>query len=341
MGWFQDVMSFAKGVVIREGEDYTLKQLGANHGVAEPSRDLVVGQDYVTIEIRSSRIVNVRQLASTFYGSVQSRAHYLHQDRGEVEYQTVIVPDFHEMDPANVDRILVINKPVLGPVPYLGGLSLELGLFAVKGSDLAAPYLQLLTSLASKSGVAALGVALPYAETLRKGADLLFGNAKQSSLQIGMDQSWKTLSTGTWLLMRAPKGKEIINELRFDPTDGKVTDLHGDPYKDYPYLVFSVHASRRRDDWMMIPELKTAWDAIGKAVRERRTDEAEQLMRQFELVAQWSADLVPDDVTALIQMARVKLPPLIQPTSTISDGEAAFFPGFEELDLYHERSPNA
>jgi hypothetical protein len=251
----------------------------------------------------------------------------------------VIVPDkMRELDPNNVDRLVEVDKPVIGPVPYLGELSLELGLFSVKGSDLAAPYLDLLTSLAEQSGVAAVSAALPYVEPLRKGADLLFGNNKQSALEIGIDRSWPALSTGTWLLMRAKKGSVQIDDLRLDPQDAAITVKNGGSFRRYPYVVFSIEASRRRDDWMTIPDLKAAWDATAASARSGETDKAEQLLRQFALVARWSPDLVPTDVDRLIRKGEAQLG-LIQPKTTVARTRPTVpFPEFAELDLYDERA---
>ena len=193
--WFKSIYDTVANILHAEGQDFLIHELTSAHGVAEAALPLAKDQDYVTIRVKKSRIVNVRKGTSKFYGSVQSRAHYLHGDRGRVEYQQVLAPDMRELDADNVDHMLVIDKPVLGPVPYLGELALELGLFSVKSSDLAAPYLELLNSLAEKSGVAALTTALPYVEPLRKGADLIFGNAKLSTLEIGVDRSWPTLAT--------------------------------------------------------------------------------------------------------------------------------------------------
>lgn len=330
--WFRSLYDAVTNILHAEGQDFLIHELTSTHGVAEAAVPLVKDQDYVTIRVKKSRIVNVRKGTSKFYGSVQSRAHYIHADRGQVEYQRVLAPEMLELDADNVDHMLVIDKPVLGPVPYLGELALELGLFSVKSSDLAAPYLELLNNLAEKSGVAALTTALPYVEPLRKGADLLFGNAKLSTLEIGVDRSWPALSTGTWLVMRAPAQDINPNRIRINPSDGTVTT--GAP-KPCPYLVFTIEASRRRDDWMTIPELKSAWDAIATAAKAGRVNDAEQLMKQFVLIARWSPDLVPDDARRLADRAAALLPSAIQPRTTVAAKPSAVaFPELKSLDLY-------
>jgi hypothetical protein len=333
MSWFSNVLKFARDLFIQDGEDFIIDQLGP------PGLPVEKDKDYVTIIIKSFRIVRVRRLTTKFYGCVHSRSHYLHGDRGQVEYQTVVVPaKLKELDASNLDTVIQIDKPVLGPVPYVGGLSLELGLFSVKSTDLAGPYIDLLTNLSKTAGVGFLTTALPFVEPLRTGADLLFGNKNQSQLEIGLDQSWSTVPTGYRVMIRAPKGQVNVSALKLDPADYKLVDAQGSPFKEYPYLVFEISSSRRRDDWMLIPELKKAWDAIGTAAKAGKQDDAEQLLKQFVLTSEWSSDLVPDDAKRLADLARAKLPSL-QKTSVISAQKTDRHPLGElaELDLYGVR----
>jgi hypothetical protein len=313
--WFRRVLAAARGVVVTSGEDFILERLGTEHGVASPTRELAKGAEYMTIRVKASRIVNVRRWTSTYYGCIQARTSYLHEKLGAVEFQTVVVPELMKhLDPRNLGQVILVDRPIVGPVPYVGGVALELGLFSIKGGDLAGPYIELLTSLAEASGVGFFMQALPFIEPLRKGADLLFGNADQSELEIGLDQSWETVRTGTWLLMRAPKGSVRTGELRLDPDDHRLTDAQGKPFHAHPYLIFAVEGSTERDDWMLIPELNAAWDAIGEAAKRGDLNDAEQLLRNFELVCNWSADLIPSDAERLVKKARAKLPGLQQGT---------------------------
>jgi hypothetical protein len=329
MSWFQTVLQRTKSIIITQSEDFILERL------PEPAPAAVVkDQDYVSLIVKSARIDHVRRWTSKFYGCVQSRAHYYHVDRGDVEYQTVVVPALmKELDPKNLDKVIQIDKPILGSVPYIGGLSLELGLFSVKSTDLAGPYIDLLTSLAEKASVGFISAALPFVEPLRKGADLLFGNADQSELEIGYDKTWTDVETGYWVLMLAAKGSVNISSLKVDPNDGRLVDRRGNALKGYPYIVFEVAKSERRDDWMLIPELKAGWDAIAKAAKARQLDDAEQLLKQFVLTCRWSPDLVPADQERLAKAAEAKLPDL-QNKTVISAAEVTEHPLGELKNLY-------
>jgi hypothetical protein len=329
MSWFQTVLEHTRKIIVKQSEDFILERL------PEPAASPVLkDQDYVNIIVKSARIDHVRRWTSRFYGCVQSRVHYLHVDRGDVEYQAVVAPALmKELDPTNLDKVIQIDKLILGSVPYIGGLSLELGLFSVKSTDLAGPYIDLLTSLAEKASVGFLSAALPFVEPLRKGADLLFGNANQSELEIGYDKTWTNLETGYWVLMLARKGSVNVSALKLDSNDARLVDNKGSPLKGYPYVVFEIAKSKRRDDWMLIPELKEGWDAIAKAAKAGQLDDAEQLLRQFVLTCRWSPDLVPADQDRLAKAAEAKLPEL-QKKTVISVTEITGHPlgELKELD---------
>jgi hypothetical protein len=334
--WFKRVLKAAWGSRKEAGQDFVVKRLERPQGVVDTPHTLQKDEEYISIKVRSSRIVNVRKWAGKFYGAVHARSHYLHQDRGLVEYQTVLSPNLmKELDPAHLERVITINKPILGPVPYIGQLSLELGLFSVKGSDLAGPYIDVLTSLAETAGVGFFSKALPFVDPLRKGLDLLFGNNNQAELEIGLDESWSRVETGTWLVVRASKGTTGLQNLQVDQNDFGLIDPHGQAYRDQPYIVFAIEAAERRDDWMTIPELKEAWDKIGAAAKEGELNKAEKLFDHFQIIARWSPDLVPKDAHRLSEKAR-KLLPRLQKDTAMGFTKPAEHPLGElaSLDLY-------
>jgi len=330
MSWFHTLLERVKATITERSEDFILERLPEPKPVT-----IEKDQNYVSIIIKSARIDHVRRWTSKFHGCVQSRAHYFHVGHGDVEYQTVVVPPLmKELAPDKLDRVIQIDKPILRSVPYVGGLSIELGLFSVKSTDLAGPYIDLLTSLAEKASVGFVSAAIPFIEPLRKGADLLFGNAAQSELEIGCEKTWIDLETGIWVLMLASKGSVNVSRLKVDLNDGRLLDgATGDSITGHPYLVFEVVKSDRRDDWMLIPELKEGWEAIANAAKARQLDEAEQLLRQFALICRWSPDLVPADQQRLSEAAKAKLPSL-QMKKSISAGAAVEHPLGKLEQLY-------
>lgn len=311
--WFVRVFDAMKSSI---AEDFLLEKIDVR-GAKASRRSVRSNEEYVTVTVRSSRIENSRKWATKIYGCLQSKAEYLH-GRGRQECNTVIVPDMMKaLDPAHLDRVIQVNRRVLGPVPYRGELSLQLGLFCVKGSDLVEPYIDLLTTISRAAGVAFVSQMTPFIEPLRKGADLLLSVPDHAQLEIGIDREWSDLETGDWIMMRVPKGTGDTTTLCLDPNDFKLITQAGRPVLAYPYVVFAIDASPERADWFLNPQLRDAWDAIAEAASKQQADLAEQRLKHFEALCRWSDDLVPVDQQRLVKLARDKLPEL-QKGTTIS-----------------------
>jgi hypothetical protein len=326
-----------RNLITTRTQDFTLLPIGPTSG-GLPSRQIVPNEEYVTLVARSWRVAHVRRWTSTFSGCVHARTVYLHEAAGIADCSIVVAPQMlRDLDPANVDHVISLNKVLAGPLPLRGDVSLELGLFSVKGSDLAGPFVDVLTLLAETAGVASVASALPLGGSLRRGAELLFGNSDQAHLEIGMDQTFRPVTTGTWVLARVPKGAIGESSIRLDPQDSKLLDANAKPVSAFPYLVFSVEASRERSDWMLIPQLKAAWEAIGVAAMRRQLDRAEALLEEFAVLAEWSPDLLPADARQLADRARAKLPQLQRRAAvSVSDTALAAHPlgDLSELALY-------
>lgn len=330
--WFVRVLETVKSSA---AQDFILEKIDIPGG-GTPRRVVRRDQEYVTITARSSRLENSRRWTTKVYGCLHSKAEYLHP-RGKQECNAVIVPDMMKgLDPAHLDRVIQVNRPILGPVPYRGQLSLQLGLFCAKGSDLVEPYIDLLTTISHAAGVAFVSQMTPFIEPLRKGADLLFGVSDNAQLEIGIDRAWGDLETGNWLMMRAPKGTVNVSSLCLDPNDFKLVTQGGTPFLTFPYVVFGIDASSERSDWFLVPQLRNAWTAIGEAAMKQQADLAEQRLKYFELVCRWSDDLVPADQERLGKLARERLPDLEKRTTISAPRAVAAHPLglLEDLPLY-------
>ncbi len=205
-------------------------------------------------------------------------------------------------------RHLDFRRPA---TPYRGRLSLERALFAVKAADLYREYIELLGSPSSQTGSAVLSTMLPFAEPLRHGIDLLFGNSSHTILEIGIDRIWTTkLHPGSWVLMWAGPSDVDVSKLSLDSETGRLLDDTGQSFDGQPYIVFPIEATRERPDWMLLAPIEAAWDSIGDASKQNRLNDAEQLLRQFALLTHWSPDLVPTDADGLAAKALTMNPKL-------------------------------
>jgi len=262
------------------------------------------GTQYLRVWLRSARITEVRRWTSKFHASVHARFELNDPVQGRREVVCVVAPDktFSELDSSHLDRLIVVNQPLLGPVPYRGQLDADIGLFSIAASDLAKPYLELLAGLTDAAGVSYLAKAVPWAEPIRRGAEMLFSEAGRAQLEIGLARTDARLSPGHWVVARVPKG-ETLEGLRLDPHDYGLLDAQGRPVSGFPYMVIGVEALDQRDDYAAIPEVRTGWEAVRSAVAEVRPDaEVRQRFDQLRRVIAVSQDLVPADKRRVVRI---------------------------------------
>lgn len=234
MGWLRDLISRVKSAfataVAAPPEDFLLVPIV---GSVVTRRQLKKDEEYVTVRLLSSSIPSSRQLSSKVHGCVHAQGMYINL-KGRETFNTVVAPSaFKDLDPAHQDRVAVINKAILGPVPYLDPIELRIALFTVKAVDLAAPYIQLLTGIADIAGVGFSAMAKAYAGPLSKGAELLFGRPGESTLEVGVENGVAAAETGTWVLMRAPSSVPGLNALTLDPNDKRLKDASGQPFVQF------------------------------------------------------------------------------------------------------------
>jgi len=265
---------------------------------------------YVRVWLRSARIVDVRRWNRKFHATVHGQFSYVDRSKGPQEILSVVAPAqaFEEMDPTNLDRFITVNRSLLGPVPYAGELSMDVGLFSVSAADLAKPYLDLLADLTDKASVGFLNQAKPFIEPLRRGAELLLGNSDHAQLEIGLIRTDTQLRIGSIVVARVPKGTLDTKDLRIDPNDFKLVDAGGMPVTAFPYIVLGVEASDRRDDYGLIPEVRNGWESVRQAAYEGQSAErVRELFEQLRRAVWLSPDLILGDKRRILTGFRGEL----------------------------------
>lgn len=293
-------------------------------------------EDYVAIRVLSARIVNARRWTSLYHGAVHATCSMLYEGAGSdrSERQSVLAPDgFRDIDPKGQGRLLQVDRPLFGPMPYRGDLRLAIALFSVKSSDLAGPYLSLISELSQTASLGFLSAAQPFVAPLRKAADLLFGTSDASSLECGTVRGFEPLRAGIWVCMGATRADiPDTGGFRLDPQDFRLLDANGRPVEAFPYMVFSIAKLAQRDNWMEIPGLKAGWDAITAALVAGRDDDAHAAARAFRRLCFAGGDLTPQDARRLADKANAKVEQTIgTPAAAGLEGVA---PSLRSLDLY-------
>ena len=304
-------MSFWTSLWQTRAQSWTYAELESPSG---PRTPVPPGGAYLSLFLKSARVTDVRRGLSRFYGAVHSYVKLAHRSTGEAEFNMVIAPDMlRDIDARNVDRVLVLDQRLLGPVPYVGGdVELEIGLFSIQSADLAAPYLKLLESLSSAAGVSYFAAALPFAKPILDGIQLLTGGNDASILELGLSKTERAPKTGYVVVVRAPKGSIDVSNLRVDPTDFTLLDRRGGAISDFPYLVLELTAQRERDDWALIPELRQAYAHVQQSVRAGKWTDAKAALAAFKLTAWTCNDLLLDDAERLAKEVEATIAPLLR-----------------------------
>ena len=266
--------------------------------VGEPQEPVAAHDDYVRVWLRSARIVDVRRWAQKFYPTVHAR--FVHADAvtGLREVVSVTSPSksFQELDSRHLDRFIVVNQPLLGPLPYGGELASEIALFSVASDNLAKPYLDLLSELTASAAGSYLTAVEPLIAPLRRGAEVLLMDPGRAELEIGLARTDTALVAGNIVVARADKGELDLSRLTLDRDDHRLLDGDGQPVSAFPYFVIGIERLSERADFRGIPEIRDGWKRVRDAAQ--RGDPAETVLGEFRALVRtvnFSPDLVRRD----------------------------------------------
>lgn len=293
-------MSRLEELLYTKATDYSFGRLSSNTTAAVPTA-IEKDSGYISVFLRSTRIVNVRKGWTKFYPVVHSYTALPRADGGKAEFQVVTSPSrLAELDADHLDNVIIVNQRLLGPTPFRGGdLSIELGLFSVKSSDMAKPFLGVLEEMAMAAGVAFVSVAKPFTAPLKKGLDLLMG-CSDLHLEVGLKTTLDKPSLGDFVVIGAKRDDMKLDQLKVAP-DFKLVDVGGKAIQDYPYFIFSIEVSESRSDWFSIPEIADVHNELHNAVRKGKRTDAEELFNIFKRTALTCPDLLPKDAERLVR----------------------------------------
>jgi hypothetical protein len=306
------------------------------------------GAVYIRVFLKSFRIVDVREGWTKFYGAVHSFISVPKIGGGTSAFHTFTSPDeLHNLDPKHLDRVITLNIPLFGPVPYVGGdLDFKVGLFSIKAADLSGPFLDVVSSIAKAAGYSYyISAAMPFVDTLKKGIDALTDTDQDSRLEIGLSTTYNTPTTGYYAVVRADKGQLDTSQLRVDNSEHLVDDASGQAISDFPYLVFTVETTTERSDWADIPDLKQAYADLTAVVNDDKSGQPEiqAAFTRFRRKVKSSVDLIPADTENLLSKVKQRIQditgyaPSLTTKFAAGSRPKALLPALEMIDLYDER----
>jgi hypothetical protein len=305
MGW-KDVL---RAIFIEKAEDWTFQELSQkqlhNGKSGEP---IETNNAYVTIKLRSMRVVNIRKGLSKFYGAVHSFITLGHLGIQKAEFQVLTTPtDLQGIDAKNLHKVLSFDKDLLTSVPYRGdGLEIELGLFSIKAENLADSFLKVLEGMSDVAGVSFVSSAIPFVKPLSDAVDLLVGTSDDQILEIGLSTKVSKPKTGTFVVMRAPQNLVDLSEFTLDEAY-RLVDKNGKNMGDYPYIVYSIEASSERENWYQIPEISKAFNSVNEAVRKGDEEKIDEAFGYYTRLVLTSPDLIDADAEKMVQKMDEKI----------------------------------
>jgi hypothetical protein len=273
---------------------YTQRPRGGSL-VAQPD------EHYVTGVIRSVLPGPVRRGIKRYYGVVHSACTVGDLNSGVADLQRIVVPAaLRDIDERTVSNAMQLSAPMFGPVPYRGGpVSLEVGLFAIRTTDLTGPFLDVLLDVANAATVAFLPVAQPLASVVVRGMQALTGSGGNAvGLEMGLARSFDRPASTDHILVKARRGDLDISSWTIGDDD-LPHNADGIVPTRYPWLALTLEVSTERDDWYMIPALREAYAQVRGAVTNGRRDEARSLVEALRLRALACPDLLPRDAVRL------------------------------------------
>jgi hypothetical protein len=340
MSWWRDVW------IQRAGTWFFAPLPAANSPAKTEPREIAPNTAYVQVRLKSMHVTDVRRGLARFYGTVHSFAAVAHRGGEEARFNTVTTPAaLRDVDAKHLDRLIVIDQPLLGPVPFRGGeLTLQVGLFSIQSQALVGPFLEILGTLSKLSGVSFVSAALPFAEPLVQGINLLTGGADGSVLEIGISMQTRKPRTGYYVVLRAPRDEVDVQTLGVSDGDFVLTRA-GRAITDQPYMVLEIGADAVRDDWFRIPELQKPYAELKQAVRDGKPKVVEEVLTVFEHAAITSDDLLVEDARRLARLVRQDMEAAFPPALTgraghaSLDGRGVGMRELAEIPLYHRAPP--
>jgi hypothetical protein len=303
-----------------------------------PIKKVDKDDEYLSIILKSMRIENARIGFSKFYATVHSFITLSHASGIRASFYVSTTPGkLEELDKSNINKIILANKRLLGPVPYLGSdVNMEIGLFSMKSADLLKPFVSLLTDISNLASVSFVKVAEPYIRPLESGINLLLGTSNPTVLETGISRAFiNFIETGYYVIMCVPKDQMKKENIIIDNQDFKLLDEKRNPIIKYPYMVIQITSDTRRDDWREIPDIKLPHERLKAAARETTNtyEKVKEALAVFRRTVQFSDDLIESHKKIIIKIVTDDITEKLGATLT-SGGTIPEPKDLSEIDIY-------
>ena len=274
---------------------------------------------YLELYVESLRLERARRFATRFHGVVYSFVTLPREGGERAQLAAISKPEkLAELDKGSLDGVITVSKQMMGPTAFRGGpVSLEFGLFSVKGGNLLSPVLDYITQVSLIAGISYVGAIKPFLPLITEGMDLIAGQQEDTELEVGLDTDLDLQRSCVAAIIARPKGTIDPSKLRLDAdrrllTDGKLLDCG--------YAVFSLRRTPTKSDYGEIPELKQQYAAIQSAIQRGKMKDARDALATFRLATIASPDLISSDASSLYAKVKRKVDAAFPPGGLASLG---------------------
>jgi hypothetical protein len=212
---------------------------------------------YVVVRLAGMYLGSSRVLWRKFSPLVHAFVGY---GNGDTQHAVAGPGQLQDLGEANLDRVMVLNVRLIGPVPYKGGeLTLLAGLYSIPRGDAAAALLSTLSALSEFVGPEVV-TAAKIAGVVKAGVDSIL-NLGNSQLRLGVSDTFggggNDLRSGFHVGIGASQPRVPVDRLWFK--DGYLLEgssaVLAQPYLGTDYFVFQLERLERRVDWPGLPGL--------------------------------------------------------------------------------------
>lgn len=242
----------------QQGQHLFWHRIADQRVLGRPSGEPIRADEaYVVIRLAEMFLGKSRVLWRKFSPLVHA---FVGDGSGATHHSVAGLGQLHELGEANLDRVMVLNLHVAGPIPYKGGdVTVLCGLYSVPRSDAAAALVSTLGALSDLAGPGVTAAA-KIAGVIKTGVDSIL-NLDSTQLRLGVSDTFggggKDLRSGFHVGIGAPAARVSVDKLWIKDghlAEGNIAVL-ARPFEASDYFVLHIERLERRPDWPGLPGL--------------------------------------------------------------------------------------
>ena len=239
----------------KEGEHLFWRRIDDRRISERPSGE-AIGADEAYLQIRLAEMYlgRTRTLWRKFSPLVHA---FIARDNNEELHAVAGPGQLQELGEHNLDRVIVLNVRLVGPIPYKGGeVRILAGLYSVPREDAAVALVSTVGALAGVAGPNAVA-ATEIVNLVKSGVDSILGLGT-TKLRLGINDTFggsNALRSGFHVGIGAAEAQVPFRQLGI--REGRLVVgnslLLAGPYTGEDYFVLHLERLARRSDWPGLP----------------------------------------------------------------------------------------